>query len=209
MNKRKLGAILLLISPFVMWIPQIITELAWKEPAYNPVFNWISDNGVPVITKLGTHQINSPFYLLMNIGFVSYAIVFFIGYMMLKEIWLEDKVGKILPLVFSVGVILIGLFPGYAWRLVVFHALGALMFLLSGNILLVMFGRKELINKYTKVGVILIALSVVSIIALVVMMIFSSSGFEGLMERISIYAVMVGISLQGLFFLKNVQHHSI
>lgn len=196
-----MGAWLLIIAPFIMFIPQLISEVAWNQPRYNPIFNWVSDNGVPVVTKFGTHVINSPLHALMNIGFVGNGILVLAAFILLRDKWLQGISNSILPILYSVGVVLVGTFPGYEWRLSFLHSIGATLFLIAGELLSINFGRYYLNKNNRGLGWALITLGIFSFMAFLVMFGFSSSGFEGLIERLSIYPVLITTLIEGIAFL--------
>lgn len=204
-SRTRLGAWLLTISPLIWFIPQLIAEAAWTKPHYNPILNWVSDNGVPVITKFGTHFINSPLHALMNFGFIGHALTFLVAYLLLRPVWLKGRWAQILPWLYAIGVTMVGTFPGYDWTFRPLHPLGATIFLIAGEILAVRFGWQHLRNNRRILGWVAIALGIVSFIAIPTMFGFYTSGFEGLIERFSIYPVLIFDLIQGIAFLHQPQ----
>jgi hypothetical protein len=202
-SRTRWGAWLLTLSPFVWFIPQLIAESAWTHPHYNPLLNWISDNGVPVVTKFGTHLINSPLHIVMNIGFVGHALFFFAAYWLLRPLWLKGRWAHIMPYLYTIGVLFVGFFPGYDWALRPLHPLGATTFLIVGDILAIRFGRMHLRANRRLLGYLEIILGIIGLVAIPVMFAFYTSGFEGLIERFSIYPVLLFDLVQGLHFLRE------
>ncbi|MEJ6348945.1 DUF998 domain-containing protein [Holzapfeliella sp. He02] len=200
-TKQRLGSLLSILSVAIILLAQIITEFSWINPRYNPILNWVSDLGVPVVTTYGTHLINSPLYFVMNTGFILGGLIYFVGFLLRKSTVPRTKTYQVAPITYTIGLLLIGIFPGYDWALHMFHPLGALVFLLSGDLLAISFGRIQLKSNQA-LGRTSIALGVISLIVIPVMFTFSTSGFEGLIERVAIYPVFIAIVIRHIHELR-------
>lgn len=197
------GALLYMISPAVMLIPQLIAELAWTNPRYDPIYNWVSDSGVPIVTKVGDHIINSPLHALMNFGFVGVGVTSFVAFLILRPVWLRGIWGRILPDLYALGIILVGFFPGYDWQFQAFHGIGAMTVLIAGDVLLIRFGLVNLRAGHRTTAIIQFVLAAIGIISIPVMTVLSASSVGGLLERLAIYPVLLLNFVQGLQFLRT------
>lgn len=204
-NKQRtnLGAIIAIIAVLAFLIPQMIAASAWSDPAYDPILNWISDLGVPIVTKLGTHVIDSPLHMVMNFGFISHAVLAFVSFLLLVPVIPKGRAYKILPIIYSVGVILVGIFPGHEWKFAYLHGLGALMFLLSAHSLSIMYGRTHIKNNSRIIRYMEIILGIIGFVSIPIMFALSTSGYEGLLERMTIYPVFASTIIRSIFYLRN------
>lgn len=84
MTKRsKWGISLLIAAPLIYILGEFISSLAWGNPDYHYLTNWISDLGVPIVTK----TINSPWHNIMNTGFITYGILAFLAFYLLQKVF--------------------------------------------------------------------------------------------------------------------------
>jgi Protein of unknown function (DUF998). len=139
-------------------VSEQIAAHRWTDPVYSFASNWISDLGVPVITQVIGHLVNSPFHGLMNFSFIAYGILTALAYILINPSIPEGKLAHILAISHGVGFIFVGLFPGYEWSLGFFHPFGALFVVFGGNIATILTGRKlckEKNGRYAMAGIIL------------------------------------------------------
>jgi len=123
-------------------VTEAITALAWKNPVYSYVHNFISDLGVsgpPVIFE-GRH-IYSPWYWLMNTGFIIEGILAVTAAFLLRPL-LTSKASRItiisLALLHGAGMFMVAIVHGSPGtlhaRIGIVHVIGASLAIILGNV---------------------------------------------------------------------------
>lgn len=206
-SKRiKTANILLIVAPLLFFIIEAIAASAWKIPSYSYIGNYISDLGVPVVTVSQGRAVNSPLHLLMNIGFVSYALLTLLAIILLSPVLKgkRKKLGIGLAISHSVGALLVGLFPGYEWAFTFMHVIGAVLVIFGGNFAIMVLGNViQSSFQLKRFRIISLALGILGLIgiAIVIYMASKNINYQGLFERVAIYPIllwnlMLGIGLR-------------
>lgn len=191
MTKRNKWRIsLLIIAPLIYLLGEFISSLAWNNPDYHYLTNWISDLGVPIITKM----INSPWHNIMNTGFITYGILAFLAFYLLQKVFYKRR-RVVLSFAFiqSLGIILVGLFPGYPWWGIVFHGLGALMAIVGGNLCLI-FASHAIKQAPSKKSFVRFSnfLGIIGIVSFILCLSLSTVfTYDAVFERLSVYTIML------------------
>ena len=191
MTKRsKWGISLLIAAPLIYILGEFISSLAWGNPDYHYLTNWISDLGVPIVTK----TINSPWHNIMNTGFITYGILAFLAFYLLQKVFYKRR-RVVLSFAFiqGLGISLVGLFPGYPWWGVVFHGLGALMAIVGGNLCLIFAShavkQKKKKKSFVRFSNLVGTIGIVSfILCLSLSTVFT---YDAVFERLSVYTIML------------------
>lgn len=204
--RLKIGSVFIIIAVIVFFIALIIAQSAWSKPSYSPVSNWISDLGVPIDTYIGDNHVVSPLHAVMNFGFIAHALLVGFGYIILRPYLTQNRFIRILPIFYIIGVLFIGLFPGYDFQFSYLHGVGAIFLLISGHLLSILYGRYHIKLGYQRIGIIHIMLGIIGFIAIPVMFALVNSGWGGLIERIAIYPIFISMLIGSIFniFTKKV-----
>lgn len=197
------GAILLLIGPLVSWIAEFITASAWQSPHYAPLYNWVSDLGVPGPRQVAFGQvIHSPLAWIMDSGWIFYGVVLIVGAFLALDLRAGARpiILALLAVLSGVGVSLVGIFHGsqenVANGVIVFHLAGAQTVIIAGNLSAVMvgvFGRRIGLGRGTSIASLIVGIA--GLIGFVVFMTDYLTGIAwniGLFERSAIYPIMIG-----------------
>ena len=189
----KIGSVILLIAGILYLLFEAIAALAWQDPGYSYTYNYISDLGIPIVTEYMGHHINSPLYYFMNLAFISNGLLFATGIFLITSSLQKNKIAlRILAMIYSVGVCVVGFFPGYNWWGEVYHGFGALAAIGIGNIAIMCIGVA--IGRTIKsifLSIISVVSCVVGISAFVIFMGSERSQIIGLWERIAVYTVII------------------
>lgn len=191
MTKRsKWGSALLTAAPLIYLLGEFISSLAWENPDYHYLTNYISDLGVPIVTKM----INSPWHNIMNTGFITYGILAFGAFYLLQNVFRKRRrVVLCLAFIQSLGIILVGFFPGYDWWGVIFHGLGAFMAIVGGNLCLI-FASHAIQQASSQKSFVIFSnlLGIVGVISFILCISLSTVfTYDAIFERISVYTIML------------------
>ncbi|NKY67247.1 DUF998 domain-containing protein [Weissella hellenica] len=178
------------MAPLIYLLGELISSLAWTQPDYHYLSNFISDLGVPIITR----AIDSPLYYVMNTGFVLYGILFILAIYLLKGLFTKhNNFIFSLASIEGLGIILVGFFPGYQWWGAVFHGIGATMAIVGGNVFLILIGKfiaqQARSKKFTYFSYLLGAIGLLSFI--ICLLITSMTEYAATFERLSVYTIML------------------
>jgi hypothetical membrane protein len=191
-KRMKRGAILVLIAGVIYMLFEAIASFGWNDPKYSYIFNYISDLGIPVKTEYKGHIINSPLYYFMNSGFILNGLLFAIGIFAVISTLCKRKIPLyILAIIYSVGVCVVGVFPGYDWWGVMYHGFGALGAIGIGNIAVMCLGvsiGKKIGSKF--LVILSPILCIIGISGFLIFMTKEDSPIVGLWERISVYTII-------------------
>ena len=101
----------------------------------------------------------------------------------------------------SIGVIIVGLIHGGNPLTLGYHAMGAVMAILGGNILLVLISRS--MNDFGKYQKVTLLLGIMGLVAFWIMFFSMGSIYMPVYERLSVYTLIVWSFLTGTFLLLN------
>ncbi|WP_302180882.1 DUF998 domain-containing protein [Streptomyces sp. AC512_CC834] len=203
-TRAKTAGTLLIAGGGVFLAGEFIAATAWTDPPYSYTYHYISNLGVrgPVETL---HQVmDSPLSWAMNTGFFLFGILLALGVLTLRGLsgW-RRSVSVILGLFMAIGGVLLALNPGdgqEAANQIDYHSIGALASIVSGNVLIVLMGRRHAaIGVSRTVGTSMVALGLIGLIGLPVYLSVAGSefGLIGLFERVAVYPLLVGQILAG------------
>ncbi|WDF81713.1 DUF998 domain-containing protein [Lacticaseibacillus pabuli] len=209
-NRIKLGSLGLALGALVFWITEFITAAAWSHPAYSYTYDFISNLGVRGPSVLFGQTMISPLSWLMNLGFMSFGVLIFIGILNLPltnnwRRWV--LVG--LAVALMIGGILVGYFHGSGEALIdgtgMYHSLGAFVAFTAGNCLMIALGRLKLdllqSNRVRKLLVILGIIGLLGMFSYLGAIIFSADNHPliiiGLIERTAVYPILIGSLMTG------------
>jgi hypothetical membrane protein len=196
-SKKKLqtGSIAFILAGVVYLLCEAIAALAWSNPAYKYSYNYISDLGIPVVTRFMGRSINSPLYYVMNFGFFAHGVLFVIGYIMIINTIQNNKMQKYfvltLAVIHGIGISMVGAFPGYDWWGEPYHGIGALLAIVTGNFTVLCGGllaRRLFTQKwFTILSIFLCATGIASFVMFIEQ---ENNIYAAVYERLSVYTIM-------------------
>ena len=198
--KPKVAGIVLLIGSLYYLIAEAISATFFNASIFNTyVFHTISELGIP--------NGNSPLFWLMNSAFIliGLTLLFAVFYKFKDFIVKNNIIISIFTFITSIGVIVVGLIHGGNPLTLGYHAMGAVMAILGGNILLVLISRSmEDFGKYQQATLIL---GIIGLAAFWIMFFSMGSIYMPVYERLSVYPLIVWSFLTGTFLLLNNNSH--
>ncbi|WP_288267414.1 DUF998 domain-containing protein [uncultured Methanobrevibacter sp.] len=198
--KPKVAGIVLLIGSLYYLIAEAISATFFNASLFNTyVFHTISELGIP--------NGNSPLFWLMNSAFImiGLTLLFAVFYKFKDFIVKNNIIISIFTFITSIGVIVVGLIHGGNPLTLGYHAMGAVMAILGGNILLVLISRSmEDFGKYQQATLIL---GIIGLAAFWIMFFSMGSIYMPVYERLSVYPLIVWSFLTGIFLLLNNNSH--
>ena len=198
--KPKVAGIVLLIGSLYYLIAEAISATFFNASIFNTyVFHTISELGIP--------NGNSPLFWLMNSAFIliGLTLLFAVFYKFKDFIVKNNIIISIFTFITSIGVIVVGLIHGGNPLTLGYHAMGAVMAILGGNILLVLISRSmEDFGKYQQATLIL---GIIGLAAFWIMFFSMGSIYMPVYERLSVYPLIVWSFLTGIFLLLNNNSH--
>lgn len=153
------------------------------------------------ISELGIPNVNSPFSFLMNSAFIVIGLaLIFANFYRFKDYIIKNRtVFLVLTSITSLGVIIVALIHGGNPLTLGYHALGAVMAILGGNILLVLISRSmaefEIYQKIT------LTMGLIGIASFWVMFFNMESIWMPVFERLSVYTLILWSLITGMYLL--------
>lgn len=187
---------ILILGSLYYIIAEAISATFFNDSLFSTyIFHTISELGIP--------NFNSPLFWLMNSAFILIGLTLIFGnFYKFKGCIAKNKtVFYILTLITSVGVIIVGLIHGGNPLTLGYHALGAVMAILGGNILLIVISRS--MRDFSGYQKITLVLGVIGLIAFWVMFFNMGNVYMPVFERISVYTLIVWSLLSGLYLAKS------
>lgn len=194
--KSKVAGMILILGSLYYIIAEAISATFFNDSLFSTyIFHTISELGIP--------NFNSPLFWLMNSAFILIGLTLIFGnfYKFKYCITKNKTVFYILTLITSVGVIIVGLIHGGNPLTLGYHALGAVMAILGGNILLIVISRS--MRDFSGYQKITLVLGVIGLIAFWVMFFNMGNVYMPVFERISVYTLIVWSLLSGLYLAKS------
>ena len=193
--KIKVAGIIFVLGSLYYLIAEAISAAFFNASfADTYLFNTISALGIP--------NSNSPLFWLMNSAFILIGLTLIFGnfYKFKEFIVKNNKVFYIFTLITSFGVIIVGLIHGGNPLTSGYHTGGAIMAILGGNILLVLTAKSmDEFKIYQKVTLILGAFGLA---AFWIMFFNLESVYMPVLERLSVYPLILWSLLTGLCLIK-------
>ena len=134
--KDKVAGIVLIAGSLYYMLAEAISATFFNDSIFNTyIFHTISELGIP--------NGNSPLFFLMNSAFILVGLTLLFGsfYRFKDYIYKNRILFYILACITSIGVIIVGLIHGGNPLTLSYHAMGAVMAILGGNLLLVLISR--------------------------------------------------------------------
>ena len=193
--KDKVAGIVLIAGSLYYMLAEAISATFFNDSIFNTyIFHTISELGIP--------NGNSPLFFLMNSAFILVGLTLLFGsfYRFKDYIYKNRILFYILACITSIGVIIVGLIHGGNPLTLSYHAMGAVMAILGGNLLLVLISRSmyefEVYQKATLV------LGIIGLIAFWIMFFNMGSVYMPVFERLSVYTMIVWCFSTGVNLLK-------
>lgn len=194
--KAKVAGIVFIIGSLYYIIAEAISATYFNASLFNTyVFHTISELGIP--------NMNSPLFWLMNSAFILIGLtLIFSNFYRLKDFIVKNKVFfYIFTLITGLGVIIVGLIHGGNPLTLGYHALGAVMAILGGNILLIITSRS--MGEFSSFQKATLALGIIGLVAFWIMFFSMDSSYMPVFERLSVYPLVIWSFLAGLFLVKK------
>lgn len=194
--KAKVAGIVFIIGSLYYIIAEAISATYFNASLFNTyVFHTISELGIP--------NMNSPLFWLMNSAFILIGLtLIFSNFYRLKDFIVKNKVFfYIFTLITGLGVIIVGLIHGGNPLTLGYHALGAVMAILGGNILLIITSRS--MGEFLTFQKATLTLGIIGLAAFWIMFFSMDSSYMPVFERLSVYPLVIWSFLAGLFLLRK------
>jgi hypothetical membrane protein len=196
------GGIALVIAPLVYIVAETIAALAWTNPRYDYLYNFVSDLGVPGPRQVAFKQtIDSPLAAVMNAGFITNGVLVFLAATLLLRFsaGLRPRLLTVLALMFGAGLCLVAVVPGSQHSVdtgrIVFHLVGAALAIVCGNLVSILIGAfRDQLDMPGSFAAAVVALGIAGLVFYGIFIALDSSGATanlGLFERLSIYPIAV------------------
>jgi hypothetical membrane protein len=203
-RRRSTGA-LLIIGGLIFFLTEFIAAAAWTNPPYSYTYHYISNLGVHGPSVGFGQLMYSPLAWVMNAGFFLFGITLFAGTAMLAGLR-RGRRWAVLVMAFlmAAGGVLLALFHGTGETpdsgAVDFHSIGALLSIVSGNVLVITLGRMyRHLGIAKNTGWTMVALGVFGLVSLLGFFAVAGTAFGliGLVERCAVYPVLIGFICAG------------
>lgn len=191
MIKKEVTRTILIVGSLYYMVAELVSAYFFNDSLLNTyIYHTISELGIP--------SQNSPLYFLMNSAFILIGLtLFFASYYYLKDYMVKNRrIFYALTFITSFGVIIVGLVHGGNPLTSGYHTLGAVMAILGGNILLVVISKStKRLDEYEKVTFIL---AIIGLIAFWMMFFNLDNVYMPVLERLSVYTLIIWCFLTGL-----------
>jgi hypothetical membrane protein len=210
----RIGAALLLAAPIVYLVTETVAALAWTNPRYDYLHDYVSSLGVPgPLSHAFGQTMNSPLAAVMNTGFILYGVLIALaGALLLRpRAGARTVILLVLAVGFGIGGILLGLVPGSQHSVdtgaIVYHSLGAQLAIIAGNTMAILAAafRRQL-NISRPVAVIAMSLGTMGVISMAAFLIDVRAQINfliGVFERGAIYPFVATQIILGLGLIRR------
>ncbi|MDG4773264.1 DUF998 domain-containing protein [Solwaraspora sp. WMMD792] len=204
-RQNSAAGIVLIAGGLAFFIAELIAAAAWTDPPYSYTYHYISNLGVHGPTEGFGQLMHSPLAWVMNTGFFLFGIVLFCGTAMLPGMHgLRGWTVRAVAFLMAAGGVLLAFFPGTGETpdsgAIDFHSVGALLGIVSGNVLIIILGRAHRqAGIAAATGRAMTVLGVFGLLSLVGFLAIagSSASLIGLVERCAVYPLLVGFICAG------------
>ena len=194
--RSKVAGIVLIIGSLYYMIAEAVCATFFNASIFTAyIFHTISELGIP--------NANSPLFWLMNSAFIFIGLTLIFGYFYgFKDFIVKNKIiCSILALVTGLGVIIVGIIHGGNPLTMSYHALGAVMAILGGNVLLLIISRSmadfDMFQKLTLI------LGIMGFVSFWIMFFNMGSVYMPVFERLSVYTLIIWSFSTGVFLSNN------
>ena len=194
--KSKVAGIAFLAGSLYYIIAEAVSATFFNDTLFNTyVFHTISELGVP--------NANSPLFWLMNSAFFLIGLILiFSNFYKLRDLIVKNRmIFYVLTLITGIGVIIVALIHGGNPINFTYHASGAIMAMLGGNVMLIAISRS--MNDFGGYQKASLALGCVGLAAFWIMFFDMQGIFMPVFERLAVYALIIWCFMTGLFLAKS------
>ena len=192
--KSKIAGFVFILGSLYYMIAEAISAFYFNDTLFNTYI-------IHTISELGIPNINSPLFFLMKSSFILIGLTLAFGnFYRFNEFIIRNKaIFYIFTLICSIGVIIVGLIHGGNPLTISYHALGAVMAIVGGNILLVTISRSmdkfEIYQKFTLI------LGIFGIAVFWIMFFHMENIYMPVFERLSVYTLIIWNFITGVYLL--------
>jgi hypothetical membrane protein len=139
----------------------------------------------------------------MNSAFILIGLTLIIGsFYKFKDFITKNRIPYyIFTVICGVGVIIVGLIHAGNPVALTYHALGAVMAILGGNILLVIISRS--MDKFEAYQKVTLVLGIIGLIAFWIMFFSMGNIYMPVLERLSVYTLIIWNFMTGVYLFKG------
>jgi hypothetical membrane protein len=196
---RTLSAGAFLVGSAIYLAAEAITAAAWKSPTYSYAYNWISDLGSVTKGVFQGRELDSPLHDVMNSGFIAQGLLFGIATVLLSRTITGRfrSFTAVMGVVIAIGYGLVGTFHGSLQAqqdgTLPLHFTGAALAIIGANLLALLLGIHWRRASGTRsIGVVSIIVGALGLVAATVLCLtFSAHVPSGLIERSSVYTIVL------------------
>lgn len=194
--KYKIAGIILIIGSLWYMIAETISAFSFNDTLANTYL-------IHTISELGIPNLNSPLFFLMNSAFILIGLTLIIGsFYKFKDFIIKNRIPYyIFTVICGVGVIIVGLIHAGNPLALTYHALGAVMAILGGNILLVVISRS--MDKFEAYQKVTLVLGIIGLIAFWIMFFSMGNIYMPVLERLSVYTLIIWNFMTGVYLFKG------
>lgn len=193
---QKVAGIIMVFGSLYYILAELISAGFFNDSLINTyLFHTISELGVPVA--------NSPLSFLMNSAFILIGITLLLGYFAnFRDFIIKYKlIISILAVITALGVIIVGFIHAGNPLTDGYHSLGAVMAILSGNVMLILVSRAMAeFESYQKITLIL---GIIGFIVFWIMFFNLESLYMPVFERLSVYTLIIWNFMTGFYLYKT------
>lgn len=191
--KKKVFSIIFIINGIYYLFAEFLSVLNIKNKASSYIRNTISELGMTT----------SPLYILMNSAFILTGILFFLAYIYLFKYnnKIKKYIGLFLALMLSIGSIMVGVFHSVEIDTSILHQIGTILVFAGGNLLILFIGLFYNKTPYSKICTILGTLGIWGGIMVIFSTINEYTKFIPLLERMTVYPIILFQIITGIYFL--------
>jgi hypothetical membrane protein len=208
---RTLTAGTLLLGSAGYLAAEAVAAAGWRSPSYSYAENWISDLGSATSGVFQGRELDSPLHAVMNTGFVVQGLLMGCAVVLLSRMVVGRTKSStaVMGVVIAVGYVLVGTFHGSLQAeqdgTLALHFAGAALAIFGGNTLALVLGlhRRTFAGTRT-LGLLSIVVGALGLLAAVVLMsTFNADVPSGLIERCSVYSIVLWEILVAVALLRG------
>jgi hypothetical membrane protein len=208
---RTLTAGAFLLGSVVYLAAEAIAAAGWKSPSYSYAQNWISDLGSATAGVFQGRELNSPLHVVMNAGFIIQGLLVGFAIVLLSRtiVGRTRRFTSIMGVVIAIGYVLVGTFHGSLQAqqdgTLPLHFTGAALAIFGGNALALVLGLHWRKSAGTRtLGLLSAVVGGLGLLAAVVLMsTFNADVPSGLIERCSVYSIVLWELLVAVALLRS------
>lgn len=194
--KTKIAGLVLIIGSLWYMIAETICAFSFKDSLANTYH-------IHTISELGIPHPNSPYFFLMNSAFILIGLtLLFASFYKLNEYITKNKIlFYIFTVICGVGVIMVGLVHAGNPMAMTYHASGAIMAMVGGNILLIILSQS--MSKFEAYHKITLILGIIGLIGFGLMFLYMKNIYMPVFERMAVYPLIINSFILGVYLFKD------